>query len=92
MAKQCIQAGDSFFADDTCLDFYHTLSLLSSATEVNDAATAICASQKCKNRMSSYTDYLLTCRVGNFYNNDDDDDDNANVCYSTDNIAHHCKQ
>ena len=45
--------------------------------------------------MSSYINYLLTCRVGNFNNNDDDDDDDddddANVCYSTDNMAHHCK-
>ena len=75
-----------FFADDTCLDYYRTLGLYSSATAVNDAATAICASQMCRNRMKSYTDYLLTCRVGNFYNDDDDNDD---VCHCMHNVANY---
>ena len=72
-----------FFADDTCLDYYRTLGLLSSATAtVNEAATAICTNQTCMNRMKSYTDYLLTCRVGSFYNDDDDD-----VCHCMHNVA-----
>ena len=44
--------------------------MLSSAAAVNEAATAICANQKCKNWMRSYTDILITCRVGSI--NDDD--------------------
>ena len=73
-----------FFANDICLDYYRTLGLYSSATAVNEAATAICASQRCKNRMKSYTDYLLTCRVGNFYNDDDDE-----VCHCTHNVTNY---
>ena len=60
--------------DDTCLDYYLSLIQRSSATAVNDAATAICASQTCKNRMEGYTDYLTNCRVENILDGDDDDD------------------
>ena len=52
---------------------------------VNTAATAICASQRCKNRMSSYTDYLTTCEVENFLN-----DDANEVCIHTYIHTHIC--
>ena len=56
----------SFYEDDdTCTDYYRTLGERSSADAVNDAATAICTDQMCRNRMSNYTDYLMACRVGN---------------------------
>ena len=76
VAEQCIAAGDSFFSDDNCLKYYRNLGLRSSPTAINDAATAICASQACKNRMDSFINYLLTCRVGSV----DDDDDDDDVC------------
>ena len=63
------------------MDYYVALSQRSSATAVNEAATAICASQTCKNRMKSYTDFLKTCRVENILIDDeDDDDDDDDVC------------
>ena len=64
-------AVDSFYGDDTCLDNYRTLSQRSSMPELNDAATEICTNQMCRNRMRSYTDYLIACQVGN---NEDGDD------------------
>ena len=62
-------------SDRTCLDSYLSLIERSSATAVNTAASAVCTSQRCKNRMSSYMDYLITCRVENILSDDDDDDD-----------------
>ena len=70
-ANQCVRARNSFYADDTCLDYYRNLGMLSSATEVNDAATAICASQRCKNRMSNYNNFLITCQAGSIMEDDD---------------------
>ena len=62
----------SFYEDDdTCTDHYRTLGERSSADAVNDAATAICTDRMCRNRMSSYTDNLIACRVGNNENGDD---------------------
>ena len=67
-----------------CLDYYVALSERSSSATVNDAATAICTSQRCKNRMRGYMDYLRTCRVENILTDDDDDvdddDDDDDVC------------
>ena len=77
-AEQCVVAGDYFFEDTTCTDYYRALGLRSSASAVNSAATAICANETCLNRMGSYIDYLITCRLGSI--EDDDDDDNDNVC------------
>jgi len=67
-AEQCISARNSFFADSTCLANYLTLSKRSTANTVNSAATAICRSQRCKNRMSSYTNFLTACQVDYFVN------------------------
>ena len=65
-AEQCISARKSFFADDTCLNSYLALSNRSSANAVNKAANAICSSQRCKNRMDSYTNFLTACQVDYF--------------------------
>ena len=62
------------------MDYYRALALRSSADAVNNAAAVICTSQQCKNRMSSYIDYLITCRVGSIEDDDDDDDDDDDVC------------
>lgn len=70
-ANQCITARNSFFADNTCLNYYRTLGLRPSFTAVNNASTAICASQTCKGRLSSYVNLLITCRVGS---TDDDEE------------------
>lgn len=78
-AEQCISTRDSFISDDTCLDYYYTLGERFSAIAVNSAATAICASQTCKNRMSDYIDFLITCRLENIINDDDDDDDVSSI-------------
>ena len=88
-AEQCISVGDTFFADDTCLEYYRALSLRSSVTAVNDAANALCASQMCMDRMDSYISYLVTCRVGSIADedDDDDDDDDNDVC-----CKHNAKQ
>ena len=65
-AEQCLTARNSFFGDSTCLTNYLTLSKRSTAGAVNNAATAICSSQRCKNRMSSYTSFLTACQVDYF--------------------------
>ena len=72
-ANQCTMAANLFYEDDTCLNSYRALGQRSSVTEVNDAAITICTNQRCRNRMSSYTDFLIACRVGN-------NEDGANVC------------
>ena len=72
--------------DSTCLDYYLTLVERPSATAVNSATTAICGSQTCKNRMSSYIDLLQTCRVENIVNDDDDDDDDDDVSSTHNNM------
>ena len=74
-AERCVSTRNSFIADDTCLDYYYTLGERNSAAEVNNAAFAICGSQRCKNRLSSYTDYLTTCRIESVLDDDDDDDE-----------------
>ena len=79
-AEQCVVAGDSFFADTTCLDYYRTLGLRSSATEVDNAANAICANETCMNRMGSYINYLITCQLGSIEDDNDEDNDNNDVC------------
>ena len=73
-AEQCINARNSFFEDETCLDYYLTLGLRSSADEVNSAAYAICTGPPCYNRMSEYLSYIETCRLGDFGDDDGDDD------------------
>ena len=70
----------SFFANDDCIDYYRTLGLRSNATAVNASATAICAGQNCRNRMDSYRNFLITCRVGSIDGDDDDDDDVCHNC------------
>ena len=67
------------------MDYYLSLIQRSSATEVNDGATAICASQTCKNRMRGYMDYLINCRVENILM-DDNDDDVCCTCVHINNI------
>lgn len=57
-------AVDSFYGDDTCLNYYRTLGQRSSSG-LNDAATEICTNRMCRNRMRSYIDYLIACQVGN---------------------------
>ena len=74
--------------DSTCLDYYLTLGERPSATAVNSAATAICASQRCKNRMSSYIDVLKYCRVDNILDDDDDDDDDVSSTHNNELTGH----
>lgn len=76
-AEQCVTAGNTFFANDTCIDYYRTLGDYSESTavELNSAATAICTNNTCLGRWYSYINYLRTCRVGGGDDDDDDDSD-----------------
>lgn len=60
--EQCINARNLFFSDSTCLNHYLIFDRRSSAIVVNSTATAICESQRCKNRMSAYINFLITCQ------------------------------
>ena len=71
-AERCSSVANSFSLNDNCLSHYYVLGLRSSADTVNSAAAAIYTNGFCTRHMSSYINYLLTCRVVSF---DDDDDD-----------------
>ena len=73
-AEQCINARNSFFDNEVCLEYFLTLGLRSSADEVSDAASVIYTNPACYNRMSEYLSYIETCRLGDVGNDDDDDD------------------
>jgi len=71
--ENCVSAANQFFAqDNACINNFRTLGEHSSMSSVQSAIEAICTSDRCRNHLDDYVDYLYTCRVGSF---DDDDDD-----------------
>ena len=95
-AERCSSVANSYSPNDNCLSHYYALGLRSSADTVNSAAAAICTNDFCTRHMSSYINYLLTCRVVSLDDDDDNDDDddydyynNVNTYVFTHYVAHY---
>lgn len=79
--EACVSAANQFYAqEDVCTNNYRLLGELSTITSVQTAAGAICTSNTCRDRLTSFADLLYACRAGDLYSDDNDDDDDDDVC------------